>query len=145
MGSFTLILVDSCLTVLYCPPGSWRWTSLRRLVGRGCVATPSWSLRSTWWMQRVCRDRIPTEVCVVIVHPEPKLISSGSQSTSACPWLCWLALKGQSYHSLRFTLLSSPLTVQYCSNLKIRLSKRLVTFLPRLDSLLVPTLSIRWW
>lgn len=55
---------NSSLTITYTLsfPESWLWTSLLRHVGRGCVATLSWSLRSMYWMLRVCRDRTPMEV-----------------------------------------------------------------------------------
>lgn len=62
---------NGSLTPLCLHPESWLWTSPLRPVGRGCVVTPSWSLRSTCWTPRVCRDRSPTEVRSALVPPPP--------------------------------------------------------------------------
>lgn len=56
------IIPVSFTAVSLCFPESWLWMSLLRRVGQACVATLSWSLRSTCWTLRVCRGRNPTEV-----------------------------------------------------------------------------------
>lgn len=68
---------NGSLTPLCLPPESWLWTSPLRPVGRECVATPSWSLRSTCWTPRVCRDKSPTEVRPALVPPQPHHRSTG--------------------------------------------------------------------